>query len=183
MRNSFDIKKVDLNSITMTYKGMSITASSELDGDKDRDGNREIKACFSKPDLRRLFASLPRGLHRVTVDIQGNLPNGVKFKDRVDHFVLVLGTNCLAIHVSPNPLNPETVLSFVTSKPGPVSIQIFDVQGRLVKSLYNGTMDAGLNQVRWDGSSKNGNRVATGVYFIRTTTVDGRAVERATVLK
>ena len=162
---------------------MSITASSQIDGDKNHNGDREIEACFSKPDLRRLFASLPRGLSKVTVDITGNLPNGVSFKDRVDHFVLVLGTNCLAIRVSPNPLNPETVLSFVTSKSGPASIQIFDVQGRLVKSLYNGTMEAGLNQVRWDGSSKNGNRVATGVYFIRTKTVDGEAVERATVLK
>ncbi|MGH7680821.1 MAG: putative Ig domain-containing protein, partial [Candidatus Eiseniibacteriota bacterium] len=183
VRNSFDIKKVDLNSITMTYKTLSITASSQIDGDKNRDGDREIQACFSKPDLRRLFATLPRGLNKVQVDIQGNLPNGVKFKDRVDHFVLVLGIDCLAIRVSPNPLNPETVLSFTTSKAGPVAIQIFDVQGRLVKSLYNGTMGAGLNQVRWDGSTKTGNRASSGVYFIRTKTVDGEAVERVTVLK
>ncbi len=183
VRHSFDIRQVDLHSVQMTYKGMSITALSQIDGDRNHNGDREIQACFSKPDLRRLFASLPRGLSKVTVDITGDLPNGVKFKDRVDHFVLVLGIDCLAIRVSPNPLNPETVLSFVTSKSGPVSIQIFDVRGRLVKSLYNGTMDAGLNQVRWDGSTKNGNRVATGVYFIRTKTVDGEAVERATVLK
>jgi hypothetical protein len=44
-------------------------------------------------------------------------------------------------------------------------------------------MQAGINSVRWDGSSRSGSRVATGVYFVKMRTVDGDAVERVTVLK
>jgi hypothetical protein len=183
VRSSFDIKKVDLGSIVMIYHGNQITACSELDGDRNRNRVKEIKACFSKPDLRHLFADLPRGLHKVNVEIQGSLKTGGKFRDTVDHYVLVLGIDCFVLRASPNPLNPETVLTFATSQSGPVAIQIFDVQGRLVKSLYSGTMQAGINSVRWDGSSRSGSRVATGVYFVKMRTVDGDAVERVTVLK
>jgi hypothetical protein len=168
----------------MIYQGNQIAAAkAHKDGDKNHNRVKEIQACFEKSDLRRLFADLPRGFHKVTVEFQGSLKTGGRFRDTAHHFVLVLGFDCFALKASPNPLNPETVLSFATSRPGPVTVQIFDVRGRLVKSLYNGTMQAGLNEVRWDGRSTTGTRVATGVYFVKTRTVDAEMVERLTVLK
>src|SRR6185295_759603 len=108
---------------------------------------------------------------------------GARFSDpQVFHIVLVIGNRCDLV-ASPNPMNPETVLRFTTTQSGPVSVRVFDIAGRLVKTLHEGTMPAGLNQIRWDGSTNNGNRVATGVYFVKMKSIDGDQNLRVTVLK
>jgi flagellar hook assembly protein FlgD len=67
--------------------------------------------------------------------------------------------------VSPNPLNPSTTISFVLSRPGSVRLDVYDVSGRLVKALANEFMGTGPHSVGWDGTSRQGARVASGVYF------------------
>jgi flagellar hook assembly protein FlgD len=42
---------------------------------------------------------------------------------------------------------------------------VYDVSGRLVRALANQTMDAGVHDVRWDGSTRAGTRAASGVYY------------------
>jgi hypothetical protein len=155
---------------------------ARLDGDKNRNGVREIRACFSEKDLRALFADLPRGLHRVEVSIEGNLVTGARFCDTVNHIVLVLDNRCRLV-ANPNPLNPETVLNFTTTQAGPVTVRIFDISGRLVKTLHDGAMPAGFNSIRWNGAADNGNHVATGVYFVKMLSLDGEERLRITVLK
>jgi len=198
INNSYSNSDVDLTSIVMKYAGMEIKtgcgssegdgdddgdcAGAQLDGDKNRNGVREIKACFSKENLRSLFAGLPRGLNKVEVAIEGNLVSGARFHDTVNHFVFVIGSRC-NLAARPNPLNPETVLNFTTTQTGPVTVRVFDIAGRLVKTLQNGTMPAGFNSIRWDGSSDNGTRVATGVYFVKMISLDGEQRLRLTVLK
>ncbi|HKW51729.1 MAG TPA: FlgD immunoglobulin-like domain containing protein, partial [Candidatus Eisenbacteria bacterium] len=185
VKNSYSNSDVDLSSIVMMYAGKQITASADktdLDGDKNRNGVREIRACFSKSDLRYLFSDLSRGLHRVEVTIEGDLASGARFHDTVNHFVLVIGSRC-DLAARPNPLNPETVLNFTTTQRGPVTIRVFDISGRLVKTLQDGTLPAGFNSIRWDGSAENGARVATGVYFVKMISLDGEQKLRLTVLK
>src|SRR5436190_2179890 len=79
VQNSYSNDDVDLSSIVMIYAGKQISAladRTDLNGDKNHNGVREIKACFSKEDLRSLFSDLPRGLSRVEVAIEGNLESG-----------------------------------------------------------------------------------------------------------
>ena len=50
----------------------------------------------------------------------------------------------------------------------PVSVQIFDYRGRMVRTLVEAEMqDPGLKQVPWDGRREDGTRVSSGVYFYR----------------
>ena len=68
----------------------------------------------------------------------------------------------------PNPFNPSTSILYNVEKKGPVSIDIYDVTGRLVKKLMDGTvMDAGRHKIRWNGLNNNGSAVASGAYFCR----------------
>ena len=46
-------------------------------------------------------------------------------------------------------------------------LQIFDVDGRLVRTLVNGSVQAGRNSFTWDGADDRGHSVAPGVYFYR----------------
>jgi len=189
VQNSYSNDDVDLSSIVMIYAGKQISAladRTDLNGDKNHNGVREIKACFSKEDLRSLFSDLPRGLSRVEVAIEGNLESGARFGDTVNHFVFVFSTSSTGrcgLAAQPNPLNPETILSFTTTQRGPVTVRVFDTSGRLVKTLQDGTMPAGFNSVRWDGSADNGTHVATGVYFVKMISLDGEQRLRVTVLK
>jgi cytochrome c peroxidase len=71
---------------------------------------------------------------------------------------------------SPNPFNPETWIPFALGKPEDVSISIYDVQGRLVKTMSLGTRPAGVytgkdKAVYWDGTNANGERVSSGIYY------------------
>jgi len=60
----------------------------------------------------------------------------------------------------PNPFNPVTMISYSIPQKGLVTVKVFDVTGRLVRTLVNETMEAGNNSVMFDASS-----LSSGVYF------------------
>ena len=70
----------------------------------------------------------------------------------------------------PNPFNPETSISFNLENSCYVSLQVFDIRGRLVSSLVNEILIAGKHEVTWKGIDRNGKRVASGMYFYRMKT-------------
>ncbi|NIS38102.1 T9SS type A sorting domain-containing protein, partial [Candidatus Saccharibacteria bacterium] len=46
-------------------------------------------------------------------------------------------------------------------------LKIFDIQGRLIRTLVNKTLSAGQHEVSWDGRNDNGVKLSSGVYFYR----------------
>ena len=50
-----------------------------------------------------------------------------------------------------------------------MTLRIYDVAGRLVRTLVNSMQIAGEKRVTWDGRNDHGSRIATGVYFYRMT--------------
>lgn len=84
---------------------------------------------------------------------------------------------------SPNPFNPQTKLRFSIEVDGPVSLEIFDVSGRRVKTLVNEMRQAGAYNVLWDGRNGHGETVASGVYFAKMQTRNFSASEKLTLLK
>ncbi|UCH85834.1 MAG: T9SS type A sorting domain-containing protein [Candidatus Latescibacterota bacterium] len=69
---------------------------------------------------------------------------------------------------TPNPFNPSTTIRFdVPAAGGHVDLRIYDVSGRLVRTLVDGTVPAGEQSVVWDGRDNRGAHVTAGVYFYR----------------
>jgi hypothetical protein len=153
-------------------------------GDKDNNGVEEISACFSKTDLRGLFTGLPAGENLVEITIEAELVTGGKICGTAQHRVIGTG-GALAASVSPNPLNPSATVTFGTSKAGPVRVQLFDVQGRMVRALMDETdAPAGYHDVKIDGRDGDGNRLASGIYYVLIRTkADGEEKLRITILK
>jgi hypothetical protein len=86
-----------------------------------------------------------------------------------------------------NPTASGTTVRF-TLAPGPAAsyrLEVFDIQGRLVRVLARGRSGPGGGQgaVRWDGSTDDGTPVGSGVYVVRLATPRGRAVSRVTLLR
>jgi hypothetical protein len=67
----------------------------------------------------------------------------------------------------PNPFNPSTTLRYDVPSKAKVTIQVFDLAGRLVKTLVDEEKSAGSYQISWDGKDELGRAVASGVYFAR----------------
>lgn len=65
----------------------------------------------------------------------------------------------------PNPFNPETNIKYEIPENGSVSVRIYDLQGRFVRELVNREHNAGTYTVRWDGTNRFNERVASSVYF------------------
>jgi hypothetical protein len=83
----------------------------------------------------------------------------------------------------PNPFNPATVIRFDLARGGPVALRIYAVDGRLVATLVDGTLPAGAHQRTWDGTDRDGRRVASGVYFCRLVAGPDRQTQRMALVK
>jgi PKD domain-containing protein/carbohydrate binding protein with CBM4/9 domain/putative Ig domain-containing protein len=84
----------------------------------------------------------------------------------------------------PNPFRFDAVLSFATSRPGRLRVEIFDVRGRRVRELVNeANHPAGLLQLRVDGLDPDGRKLAAGLYFYRIDTPEGVRRGRFVVLR
>ncbi|MBS1516660.1 MAG: T9SS type A sorting domain-containing protein [Bacteroidetes bacterium] len=71
----------------------------------------------------------------------------------------------------PNPFNPSTKIDFSIPKTGNVSLKIYDITGREVRTLIkNETMFAGKYTVDWNSIDNYGHQVSSGVYFYRFIT-------------
>jgi hypothetical protein len=83
----------------------------------------------------------------------------------------------------PNPFNANTELSFSLPKSSMVEIDIYDVCGRKVKSLYFGQAEAGIHKLIWDGRNDSGGSVSSGVYLYRLKSESDVVVRKMTLLK
>ena len=70
----------------------------------------------------------------------------------------------------PNPVAGSTTFSFDLPKPGRVSLDLFDLNGRRLAHLVDGDQPAGRHQVSWVPRDAEGRRLAAGLYFARFTT-------------
>ena len=66
----------------------------------------------------------------------------------------------------PNPFNPSTTVSFTIPGSRTVALIVYDVVGRHIRTLVNGTMGPGEHAARWDGRDDAGRTAASGVYFV-----------------
>jgi len=67
----------------------------------------------------------------------------------------------------PNPFNPETTIRYILPQTSNIILKIFDVAGREVKTLIDGTQFPGEKSIVWNGRDERGNPAASGVYFYR----------------
>lgn len=78
----------------------------------------------------------------------------------------------------PNPFNPSTKISYILSNPGLVSIEVFDVLGRVVRTLVNEFKYQGSYTIEFDASS-----LSSGIYFYRFKTGNTNTVKKMMLIK
>ncbi len=83
----------------------------------------------------------------------------------------------------PNPFNPSTTIGYQLPEPGQVYLVIYNLLGQEVRTLLDGTLDAGYFTVEWDGKDSFGRQVASGIYLYRMQAVNFNQTRRMMLLK
>jgi hypothetical protein len=162
----------------------SVPGKTMVEGDTDHDGIPELVASFRAEDLRQLFSSL-RGRQEVEAAIEGRLLSRRRFQAPVT--LAIVGTGKpeerLAT-LSPNPLNPQGTLEFTMAAPGPVTLRLYDVAGRRVRTLLENQLYAGgIHRVPIAARDDRGVVFPSGVYFYRLELPSGIERGRFVVAK
>jgi hypothetical protein len=81
----------------------------------------------------------------------------------------------------PNPFKSHTQISYALPQAGNVSLRVYDITGRTVRTLASGRQKAGFYSVSWDARDSHGKQVPYGVYFYRLDTPGFRSVKKTVV--
>lgn len=135
-------------------------------------GNKSTNTVYSYPDK-----NLNPGIYSYKlkqIDYNGNfeyfnLDNNVKVENPAKFSLL---------QNIPNPFNPSTVISFLTSTSGTVSVNIFDITGRLISSPVNGYLKSGYHEVLFDGTG-----LSSGIYFCKVSSAENSRIIRMMLMK
>ncbi len=88
----------------------------------------------------------------------------------------------LALHQNhPNPFNPATTISFTLPQRLHVNLSVYNLEGKLVTTLVDETMEDGFEEVSWYGRDSKGNPVSSGVYFYQLK-AEGKTLTKKMVL-
>jgi hypothetical protein len=83
---------------------------------------------------------------------------------------------------APNPFRCSTAIEYDVPRETLVSLRVYNVNGRLVRTLVDGVVEPGRHVVAWDGSSDAGESVGSGVYFCNMAVRGSHISEQKIVL-
>ena len=72
-----------------------------------------------------------------------------------------------SLEAYPNPLNPQTTISFGLARSEVVEIAIYDLRGRQLRTLADRHFAAGKHALKWDGLDQAGRALPSGIYLVR----------------
>lgn len=82
----------------------------------------------------------------------------------------------------PNPFNPTTQIPVSMPEKEHVKISIFNVRGELIRTIYQGVLNAGQHSFEWNGRDESGRSVPTGMYFVQLCSMNGQKSIRKIIL-
>jgi hypothetical protein len=160
----------------------------------DRFQGRVLRVRF---DATQIFKTIDWAGAGDTVEIcvSGKLANGMRFQGCTE--IVIVGDNPTDVSQGdaptpqrfallgnyPNPFNATTLVKFQLTRPSLVELNVYNILGQKVKTLVKEQMTSGSKQIIWDGTDENGRQLATGIYFYRLVTVEGRQTGKMTMLK
>lgn len=104
-------------------------------------------------------------------------PDPMSIGESPQPLVLSLG------HAYPNPFQTQSRIAFSIHHNGCICLALYDVSGRLVRTLVDSRLGIGVHGVTWDGLNNAGTRVASGVYYYRLDAGESALSQRLVVVR
>lgn len=83
----------------------------------------------------------------------------------------------------PDPFNASTVIEFALDEPGQVRLDIYSINGQLIKTLFSGHKNAGSHRYTWHGENFNDHAVASGIYIYRLVSKSGVLAKKMALIR
>jgi len=83
----------------------------------------------------------------------------------------------------PNPSFGSCIVRYALPEPSGVALRIYDISGRLVRVLEQGTRSSGPHSVPWDGTNDRGRFVSSGIYFLRLEAGNSQVIRQTVVVR
>jgi flagellar hook assembly protein FlgD len=83
----------------------------------------------------------------------------------------------------PNPFNPTTTIEYTISESSPVTIKIYNIQGKEIASLVNSDHSAGNYSVNWNGQDRFGRPAASGTYIYQIVAGEHRESKQMILMR
>jgi hypothetical protein len=175
---------VAVSSFDLSWDGSSVDLSWQL-GEAMSAENLRLVVFPEGSDLETELAFMPadaEGLAWSAVDTRPELTNGglwryeLQGREPGGDWMLLRSEELnietapgpvLSLRAHPNPFNPSTRLSFDLPTEGKVSLAIYDLAGRHLALIHEGSLPAGPAAFEWEGRDDQGRPLASGVYFAR----------------
>ncbi len=87
------------------------------------------------------------------------------------------------LEVYPNPMNKDVTIRYQVPVDSKVSLKIYDLSGKLVKTLIRENKKVGYHTISWNGKNKYEEEIPTGIYFLSMETGNSKATKKLTILK
>ena len=101
----------------------------------------------------------------------------------IDNYNVIFPERLRIYNAYPNPFNPITSLSYDLPEEGLVNITIYDMMGRIVKTLVNGSQTAGFKSVQWNATNDRNEPVSAGLYLYTIQAGKFRQTKKMVLLK
>jgi hypothetical protein len=124
------------------------------------------------------------GTQYTRYSLKGCLINGQLYGDTVNYLVGLVQTNTIIPNQYklysnyPNPFNPLTNIPFDIPEKTFVLLEIYNVTGQKIETLFNGNLDAGSYEFKWEAGTN-----CSGIYFYRLTTKEFMQTQKAMLIK
>ncbi len=86
-------------------------------------------------------------------------------------------------NAKPNPFRTQTTIHYSLSNKTKVSLSIYDVSGRLVKTLVKGEQEAGFYNINWNSKNNHNQSVSEGIYFYQLQTLNYTSTKKLIVIQ
>ncbi len=87
------------------------------------------------------------------------------------------------LFLSPNPFSARLTIGFTLAEASNVEVDIYSINGRIVRTIRPGAFDQGQHSISWDGNSDGGSPLGQGIYFVRVCTDQGIITEKVNLLR
>ena len=165
---AFAATPVDVNGDTKTDDDdIKLIARLALNAAANRDAAPAPSQTHATLNAQNLQHLVHQALQRNRFD--ATYLRGVAALERILESLMIPEESAL-LNNYPNPFNPETWIPYQLASPAEVTLTLYDVTGRIVRTLNLGHQDAGMYRSKsraayWDGRNAQGEPVASGVYF------------------
>ncbi|MCB5270263.1 MAG: CapA family protein [Candidatus Cloacimonetes bacterium] len=89
----------------------------------------------------------------------------------------------IPLNIYPNPFNPETTIDFDLPQSAQTSLKIYNVRGQLLRTLVDEMLPSGHHRYSWDGRDQRGDKVSSGLHFIKIHCGDKSTIRKAILMK